>query len=247
MKKLLTLQAVNVLEAPEARLKDINLSITYGEKIALLGKSGSGKSTLLSTANGSIRPTSGDVKWLNVYLNHRTSRQRQHIATLWQDLRLIEELNIAQNINSGALGRHNMLWALRNLLGLIDYKPCLAYLKATGLSEKLLFTSVQELSGGQRQRVAIARLLNQNAELILADEPFSNLDPALVEDMLDLLLKKKHVNSVRVPNTCLISLHRPELVPLFTRVIGLRNGMIIIDRPSQEVGKAELDLIYRSK
>ena len=247
MTQILDLKAIYVRGDIEYRLKNINLSISTGEKVALLGQSGAGKSTLLEVANGALQPNAGEVRWRGILLNQLTSRQRQKIATLWQDLRLIEELTVAQNINTGALGRHNLLWAFGNLLGIIDSQACLTYLEAVGLTHHYLTTSVGKLSGGQRQRVAIARLLRQQAEFMLADEPLSSLDPTLVDEVLQLLLNKKGIHAINIPETCLISLHRPELIPNFSRVIGLKRGEMIFDCPVKKLGQFEIDWLYMDR
>ena len=87
----------------------LKLEINAGEKIALLGKSGSGKSTLISIANGTISPDKGKVIYKGINIKKIKTQQKIQIATLWQDLRLIEELNVGQNINAGALGSNNFL------------------------------------------------------------------------------------------------------------------------------------------
>ncbi|WP_320667899.1 ATP-binding cassette domain-containing protein [Prochlorococcus sp. MIT 1307] len=247
MTKLIELKEVYVRSKIQFRLKNINLSIGSGEKVALLGQSGSGKSTLIQVANGSLIPTLGQATWRGVPLKHLTSKQRQRIATLWQDLRLVEELTVSQNINTGALGHHSFLWAFRNLLGRIETKECLTCLKEAGLEHKYLRVPVTELSGGQRQRVAIARLLIQQGELLLCDEPLSSLDPTLINEVLELLLKKKAVQVIRIPDTCLISLHRPDLISNFTRVIGLKAGEIILDCSPNVLGSSEINSLYRDK
>ena len=247
MKALLELENVSVKSGNEFRLKNIQLSIKVGEKIALLGENGAGKSTLISVANGAIYPDIGTVLWRGKLLSCLTNRQRNTIGTIWQDLRLVEELSVAQNINIGALGRHNLLWALRNLLSTISMDKCLKCLEAAGLELKLLTSPVANLSGGQRQRVAIARLLRQQAELLLADEPFSSLDPNLVNEVIQLFVKERTVESINIPSTCLISLHRPDLIQSFTRVIGLKQGELIFDHPIQEVSQSEITSLYKEK
>jgi len=245
VRKLLDLKGIYVRgSGDEYRLKNIHLSINCGEKIALLGPSGAGKSTLLEVANGSLQPHSGHIKWRGIALKHLTSKQRQRIATLWQDLRLIEELTVMQNINVGALGQHNLLWAFGNLLGAIESKECLFCLEAAGLEQKHMTAPVQKLSGGQRQRVAIARLLRQQAELLLADEPLSSLDPNLADELLELLLNKKAIQSIAIPETCMISLHRPDLISNFTRVIGLKQGQIVFDSPVPDLLPIDINTLY---
>ncbi len=244
MKKLLEIKGVDVRSQIEYRLKNINISIYHGEKIALLGRSGSGKTSLISVANGSLLPSIGLVEWQGKNIKRLPQSILKNIATLWQDLRLIEELNVAQNINIGALGDKNFIWAIRNLIGINDRTKCVAHLKAAGLSEDMITSQVSKLSGGQRQRVAIARLLRQNADLILADEPLSGLDPSIAKEILELLLYEKTNFPIHIPATYLISLHRPNLIKHFSRVIGLKKGEIYIDKPSREVSLSEINWLY---
>ena len=245
MKELIGIEEVEVRKGSNYRLKNITLRINQGDKIALLGKSGSGKSSLISVVNGSLKPTKGVTKWKGQEFRHLKSRHRRDIATLWQDLRLIEELDIEQNINAGALGRHNLAWAISNLLGIVKSSKSISCLKAAGLSRDLIHCSISQISGGQRQRVAIARLLRQESELILADEPLSNLDPKISLDILDLLLNQKQINSIKIPDTYLISLHRPDLINNFNRIIALYEGQIVIDLPTTSLKTNDLIDIYK--
>lgn len=217
------------------RLHPTNLQLQAGEHVVLLGRSGAGKSTLISLCNGALQPDQGRLLWQGQPLSQRSRRQRCQLGTLWQDLRLVEELTALQNIQAGALGRHSWLWALANLLGLVDAGACLASINKVGLSPQLLHQSVQQLSGGERQRVALARLLHQLPQLVLADEPLSALDPVLADDVLTTLLE--------LPG-CLISLHRPDLMHHFDRVLGLRNGALILDKPPEAVTEQEIQWLY---
>ncbi|ABX08716.1 ATP-binding cassette domain-containing protein [Prochlorococcus marinus] len=244
MRKLLELININVKDQNKYRLKHIKLELFSGEKVAVLGKSGSGKSTLIAVANGSIDPTNGVVKFKGEDLKLLPRERKIEIGTLWQDLRLIEELSVAQNINSGALGRHNLLWALRNLIGSIDMKACHTCIEAANLEQNLIHSQVMRLSGGQRQRVAIARLLRQQAEIILVDEPLSNLDPNMSRKILNILLKQTTVDCLHIADTCLVSLHRPELIDNFTRVIGIKKGQIVLDSPRESLEAKDLNWLY---
>ena len=217
------------------RLRPVSLTIRAEERVVLLGASGAGKTTLLNLCNGSLRPEAGTIRWKGYPLQGLKRHQRRCIGTLWQDLRLIDELSVIQNINSGALGRHGLLWAIRNLLGRLEPKVCLELMKAVQLEPALLMRNIQDLSGGQRQRVALARLLRQMPELVLADEPLSALDPPLAKDVLDILLT--------LPS-CVISLHRPELMHRFDRVLGLRNGELVLDASPETVNRQVLEELF---
>ena len=246
MNAVLTLKNIELKRGDFFQLKNINLTINQGEKIALLGESGSGKSTLISIANGSLFPSQGEVRWKGMELKCLHRKHRIDIATLWQDLRLVEELNVGQNINVGALGNHGLLWAIRNLITTIDTKSCLSCLKAVSLPKSIISSKISQLSGGQRQRVAIARLLRQPSQLILADEPLSNLDPTLAKAMLKLLIESRTSDSINIPDTCLISLHRPDLIFHFTRIIGLKKGKLVIDVPAKKLTTSSVEMLYKN-
>ena len=227
---------LELLQAGHAgRLQPTSLQLQAGERVVLLGRSGAGKSSLIGLCNGALQPDRGRLLWKGQPLNQRSRRQRCQLGTLWQDLRLVEELTALQNIQAGALGRYGWLWAIRNLLGLLDPGSCIDCIRQVGLGEELLDQSVQQLSGGERQRVALARLLHQQPELVLADEPLSALDPVLADDVLSTLLQ--------APG-CLISLHRPELIQQFDRVLGLRQGALVLDKPPEEVTNEDLTWLY---
>ncbi len=226
------------------RLRNIDLSIYAGEKIAILGSSGAGKTTLISVANGSLTPKIGKVKFKGLEIKSLTPRQRTGIATLWQDLRLIEELSVCQTINCGALGRHNLMWAIANLIGSIEADINIRYLQAVDLPSEILNEPIINLSGGQRQRVAIARVIRQHAELLLADEPLSNLEPKLINEILQLLIKDKSSEDFSIPNTSLISLHRPDLINSFTRIIGIKEGNLVLDKSPKHIDSSDIELLY---
>ena len=244
MTKLLELKNISLCQKDNIRLKETNLTINQGEKVALIGKSGSGKSTLISIANGSLLPSTGTVTWKGKNIHKISRKESSNIGTIWQDLSLIEELNVAQNINCGALGKHNFLWALKNLLGVLEKDLCQECLEAVYLPKKTIYSYISKLSGGQKKRIAIARLLRQEPEIVLGDEPFSNLDPILSKNILNLFINRETYLSIRIPKTVIISLHQINLINSFNRVIGLKDGRIVIDRPIQDINSSQLDFIF---
>ena len=245
MSTLLELREICLGSRETARLDHVSLSLREGETVALLGPSGAGKSSLLAIANGSLKPDSGSVQWRGTALHLLPRQERRHIGTLWQDLRLVEELSVAQNVNGGVLGRRSLLWALINLLLPLEQEACRRCLQQAGLEPALLDRPVTSLSGGQRQRVALARLFRQRPELVLADEPLSSLDPALVEDLLSTLLRQTPLDDHDVlPSTTVICLHRPDLIRRFDRVIGLQNGRVVLDAPAASVSEQDLERLY---
>ena len=234
------------------RLRSISLSVFQGERIALLGRSGAGKSTLLAIANGSLRVEQGEVRWCGESILTLPRRKKREIGMLWQDLLLVEELSVGQNVNSGALGRHNLVWGLANLLLNVDQSACKDCLQRAGLDSELIERGlidapIRQLSGGQRQRVALARLLRQQPQLILADEPIANLDPAIASELLDHLLNRAPDGRLKCgAQAIVISLHQPQLVHRFDRVIGLQDGELVMDQPSDQLTSADLFRLYES-
>jgi phosphonate transport system ATP-binding protein len=242
MPPALELRAVTVGGRARPRLDAVSLRLHAGETVALLGPSGAGKSTLLAVANGLLPPDAGSVHWRGEPMaRSRRARRRQQarIGTLWQDLRLIEELSVQQNLNAGCLGRWGWPRALLNLLLPLESEACAAILRRLDLDPALLDQPVSALSGGQRQRVALGRLLRQEPALLLADEPLASLDPRLAGDLLALLLAEG-----RAPRALLLSLHRPDLLAGFDRVVGLRAGRVHFDLPVAALEDSLLTALY---
>jgi phosphonate transport system ATP-binding protein len=238
----LALRQVTLNGRTGPRLDRVSLTVGAGERVALLGPSGAGKSSLLGVANGLLRPDGGAVLWWDrppAAAPRLRRRQQARIGTLWQDLRLVEQLTVRQNLNAGRLAVWGWRRALLNLLLRLDTTANLAALSAVDLGEELLDQPVSALSGGQRQRVAIARLLRQEPDLLLADEPLSGLDPRRGAALLDLLLRQ-----AEAPRALLLSLHRPDLLAGFDRVVGLRQGRVLFDRPRPALSAADLEGLY---
>jgi phosphonate transport system ATP-binding protein len=239
---LLELESITVAGRQAPRLAGVSLRITAGERVALVGPSGAGKSTLLAVANGLITPSGGQVRWQGeapAAAGRRRRHQQARIGTLWQDLRLIEELTVQQNLNAGRLARWGWPRALLNLLLPLETATCRQLLARLDLDPALLNQPVSMLSGGQRQRVALARMLRQEPMLLLADEPLASLDPRLAGELLALLLAQGEA-----PRALLLSLHRPDLLKGFHRVVGLRAGRMEFDLPTDGVDQAALERLY---
>jgi phosphonate transport system ATP-binding protein len=239
---LLELSQISVPGRGRPRLDRVSLAIGGGERVALLGPSGAGKSTLLAVANGQLLPAAGSLRGLGAppaRSGRARRRQQARIGTLWQDLRLIEELSVQQNLNSARLATWGWPRALLNLLWPLDTAANRTALARVELGAELLAQPVYALSGGQRQRVALARLLRQDPELLLADEPLASLDPRLAAELLQLLL-----DQVTPRRALLLSLHRPDLLAGFDRVIGLRQGQVLFDQPARAISPADLETLY---
>ncbi len=223
-------------------LSGVDLTVVAGERVAVLGASGAGKSTLLSLLNGSVPATEGSVEVFGEPLaglsSGRLRALQRRIGTVSQRLDLIEQVRVLHNVNAGRLGS----WSLPRAIGsLVWPRPdalITSALRRVGM-EWALHERTERLSGGERQRVAVARLLVQSPDLILADEPVSSLDPTRAAETLELL---------RAPAeqaTLLVSLHQPELAREHcTRAIGLRDGSLVFDVPVDELTDVLLSDLY---
>ncbi|MGC9541938.1 phosphonate ABC transporter ATP-binding protein [Streptomyces sp. UG1] len=223
-------------------LGELDLTVHAGERVAVLGTSGAGKSTLLALLNGSLEPTTGTVEVFGEDPARLTAGQRRllqrRIGSVSQDLALIEQVRVVHNVNAGRLGRWSTTRALTSLLWPRSLDVVRAALDRVDLGWAL-FERTERLSGGERQRVAIARLLVQEPELVVADEPVSGLDPVRAARVLSLF------GALPTVRTVVVSLHQPALAREHcTRVVGLRQGRIVLDVPAAEATDEALHDLY---
>jgi phosphonate transport system ATP-binding protein len=243
----LVFDGVSLRRGDTDALVDVSLSFEAGERIAIVGPSGAGKSTLLALANTSLRPTTGTVRVLDADPTGLDQRARRHlrsrIGTVHQRLLLPGSLRVVHNVNAGRLGTWSRRRAMRSLIrpAARDVERARDALDRLGVADKL-WTRTDELSGGERQRVALARLLVQDAELVLADEPTASLDPARAREVIELLLAVADTGSSR---TLIVALHDVGLaLGCFDRVVALRAGRVEFDRPTADVDEDALAHLY---
>jgi len=225
-------------------LEEVTLRVSRGERVALLGPSGAGKSTLIRLLNATLRPTSGALCFEDRDLSALGPGElrgvRRRIGTIFQHPSLVPSLTALQNALCGRLGSWSLLRSLRALVAPAreDVRAALAALETVGLSGKAS-ARADELSGGQQQRVAIARVLVQDPDVVLADEPFASLDPALTVQLADLLF------AVTERRTLVAAMHDVDLaLQRFQRVVGVRGGRVVFDVRSAEVSPALLQELY---
>ena len=225
-------------------LKGVTLNIDQGEFVAVIGLSGAGKSTLIRTVNRMHDVTGGQVivDGTDVMtLKGKSLRQfRRKIGMIFQSFNLVSRSTVIKNVLTSNVP--DMPW-WKVLLGLYTKEQEMKALEAldkVGILNKA-YTRCDQLSGGQQQRVALARTLNQNPSIILADEPVASLDPIMADVVMsDFKRINKEMNI-----TIIINIHHVDLALKYAdRVIGIRAGEVVYDGPSEEVTKEVLDQVY---
>ena len=201
-------------------LKDVTLHIDDGEFVFLVGPSGSGKTTIIKLLTGEAQATGGSLQVNGFSLRRMKRRElpklRRTLGVVFQDFRLIDDMTVFDNVAFAmrVVGKGNAEISKR-----VPY-----VLELVGLDgrEKRF---PRELSGGEQQRVTIARALVNNPDMIIADEPTGNLDPAKSLEIMMLLEKINELGT-----TILVVTHEKELVNAFgKRVVALSDGMIVSD------------------
>src|SRR5574343_1518344 len=225
-------------------LADINLQAAQGERIALIGPSGAGKTSLLSVLGTALAPSTGRAAVLGTPLQAEPSKTlRARIGTVHQAPPVPGREGVGTAVVGGELGAWPAWKSLASLLYPLDLPGAQAALGRVDLADKL-FVRSDQLSGGQLQRVGIARVLYQQPELILADEPVSALDPALALATVRCLIADADARGA----TLVASLHAVDLdLGNFTRIVGVKAGRIAFDLPVAEVGSALLHDLYASE
>ena len=225
-------------------LSDVSLKAEQGERIALIGPSGAGKTSLLSVLGTALAPSSGALEIFDfgqksgLTVANRALRAR--IGTVHQAPPLPGRQRVVTAVLAGKLGQWPAWKSLASLLYPLDVAGAKAALARVDLADKL-FSRCDQLSGGQLQRVGIARVLYQQPDLILADEPVSALDPALALATIRCLIADAEARGA----TLVASLHAVDLaIGNFSRIVGVKAGRIAFDLPSERITHALLHELY---
>ncbi len=207
-------------------LDDLSLAVPAGAITAVVGRSGAGKTTLIRTLNGLVRPCNGTVRVAGLGTLDTAEAWRAHrrrTATVFQDHALIGRLSAMDNVLLGLADQ-------RHPLSVLPWPRALRRRAATALDSVGLLARAEspvcKLSGGERQRVGLARALVRDPALLLADEPFASVDPALVGQ-----LSRNVRTAVRQCGlTVVIVLHQLDIaLAIADRIVGLVDGRIAFD------------------
>ncbi|MDQ0471584.1 MacB family efflux pump subunit [Labrys wisconsinensis] len=215
---------------PVVALRDVTLTIAAGEMVAIVGASGSGKSTLLNILGCLDRPTGGSYRVLGretaaLEADELAALRREHFGFIFQRYHLMAELTAAGNVEMPAVYAGLTLQARQ--------ARAAALLARLGMAGRASHRPGQ-LSGGQQQRVSIARALMNGAEVIFADEPTGALDSASGREVLRIL-DELHAGG----QTVIIVTHDMAVARRAERIIELRDGVVVSDRPNRRETPAE--------
>lgn len=233
-----------VYDSGTVGLKNINLTIQKGEFVVVVGLSGAGKSTLLRTINRMHDVTDGDIliegKSIIHYKGKELRKLRRKIGMIFQNFNLVKRSSVQRNVLSGRVGYYSTFKSVLGLFSKEDKQKAVDALKQVKMADKI-YSRADELSGGQQQRVAIARALMQDPKIMLADEPIASLDPLTTKAVMDEL---KELNR-KLGITVIVNLHSVPLAMQYAdRIIGLRAGELVYDKPIAEVQETDFDSIY---
>lgn len=208
-------------------LRGVNLTITKGEAVSIMGASGAGKSTLLHILGGLDRPSAGAVLFqgrdlYRMSANRRTECRADSFGFVFQSYHLLPELSIEENVLLPVMRRLNWLQQAKH------YRAhARELLQQVGLADRAAHRPM-ELSGGEQQRAAIARALISEPEIVFADEPTGNLDSHTGEQVLQHLFALTQEQG----NTLILVTHNDAVADRCNRVVMMKDGQVESDQQS---------------
>ena len=178
-KSLIVARNVTKYYGPFKALDSVTFTAEPGELVAVAGPSGSGKTSLLHSLAGIIHPDSGEVLVDGNDLAALQSRKQRCslVGIIHQQYDLVPQLSVIHNVLAGQLGHWGLFTSLLSLVWPRDRREAHDILLQLGIADKI-YDKTSNLSGGEQQRVAIARMMIQSPQLVLADEPVASLDPS---------------------------------------------------------------------
>ena len=226
-------------------LEDVSLRLGHGEVLGLIGDNGAGKSTLIKILTGFHRPDAGRifVHGEEVQLKSVTHARSLGIDTVFQDLALVPGLSVYHNMFLNRELTHG-LGPLRFLNNRAMRKRSREYLDDIGVRIPSMDAEVARMSGGQRQAIAIARSTHSNAKIILLDEPLAAMGAREGALIIELITELKQRGDVSI---IVIAHNYVHVFEMCDRVNLLRNGRIMLDKPTDETSVEELTAIVAAE
>jgi simple sugar transport system ATP-binding protein len=221
---------------PVVALRDVNLTLSKGEVLGLIGDNGAGKSTLIKIVTGFHQPDEGRilVDGVEVRLRSVSHARSLGIETVYQDLALIPGLSVYHNM---FLKRELLLSPLPFLRNGEMKRRARQYLNEMGVAVTSVDTEVAKLSGGQRQAIAIARAVYSRARVLLLDEPLAAMgarEGRLVLDLIHNLKQRREVSIIMIAH------NYAQVLEVADRINLLRHGTISLDKRASETSLEEL-------
>ncbi|MDG5472558.1 phosphonate ABC transporter ATP-binding protein [Jeotgalibacillus sp. ET6] len=226
-------------------LSSVSFDVNKGEGVVLLGHNGSGKSTLFRCINGIENTSSGKILYNGQPIHDLSKKEirevRKNIGMVFQQFHLVGNLSVFQNVLFGGLGKSPSSISVFGPFAKQEMRmkalECLDRVGLIHVSKK----RADSLSGGQQQRVAIARMLMQEPELVLADEPIASLDPSAGKEVMDLLWSVVKERGM----TVICTLHQPEIALQYAeRIIGLHKGRFVLDQQTSQLDDTRFEWLY---
>ncbi len=223
---MIELDQVTLHRGQHEVLHGVSMHIPKGAITAIVGRSGVGKTTLISALNGLLQPSDGEIRVDGMGALHDGGHLQEHrkrTSTVFQNHALIDRLSALDNV---LLGLADQRHPLSPLPWPVDFQErALQALAKVQLLDRAL-TRVACLSGGERQRVGVARALVRDPQLLLGDEPFASVDPALLRQLGDTL--RDQVDAAGL--TVVLVMHQIDAaLALADKVVALVDGRVAFD------------------
>ncbi len=232
--KTIDLTKTYELAEPVHALRGVNLTISPGEFVSIMGASGSGKSTFMNIIGCLDKPTTGSYLLDGIPVNKLSRNQladirNQKIGFVFQGFNLLSRTSALENTELPLVYQ-------RSKSKINPKKKAAECLERVGLANRMDHQT-QQLSGGQQQRVAVARALVNDPALILADEPTGNLDSRTSLDLMGLF---QELNDQGI--TIVLVTHEPDIARFTKRVVEMRDGLVVQDTQIEDRSDAKKEL-----